>query len=355
MIDNIIVKLLLAPLSLLYGIGITLRNAFYNNGIIRSVKFNLPVISVGNLSMGGAGKTPHIEYLLMLLHNYLEVATLSRGYKRNTAGYLDVLPEHSAAEVGDEPLQFRRKFPDVTVSVCENRAYGIPQMVGRHPEIQAILLDDAFQHRAVVPGLNIMLTEYDRPFFRDFLLPAGRLREWRGAYRRADVLIVSKCPPDLSLEQKQVMIEKLAPLAHQQVFFTHYLYEEPYYLLNPGYKKVLDKDTDVLLLSAIAGTDYLLSNLAPRVATVTSQEYADHHNFTSTDLFDIRGQFLRLDSPNKIILTTEKDAMRLEAHREYIQAENLPIFVLPISVAFLFNEGPQFDQLIQNYLLNFKV
>jgi tetraacyldisaccharide 4'-kinase len=355
MLDNIIVKLLLSPLALLYGLGISLRNGMYTAGLIRSVKFNLPVISVGNLSVGGAGKTPHIEYLLRLLHHYIEVATLSRGYKRNTTGYLDVLAEHDASEVGDEPLQFSRKFPDVTVTVCENRAYGIPQMVGRHPEIQAILLDDAFQHRAVTPGLNIMLTEYGRPFFKDFLLPAGRLREWRSAYRRADVLIVSKCPADLTLEQKNKMIEQLAPFAHQQVFFTQYVYGNPYYMFNKSYIKVLDKDTDVQLLSAIAGTDYLLSYLEPKVATVTSQEYADHHNFSTEDLRDIRGQFLRLDSPNKIIVTTEKDAMRLEVHREYIQQEDLPIFVLPIEVAFLFDEGPKFDQLIQNYLLNFKV
>lgn len=355
MLDNIIVKLILAPLSLLYGLGIGIRNSFYNSGLIRSVKFNLPVISVGNLSVGGAGKTPHIEYLLHLLHEYIEVGTLSRGYKRNTTGYLDVEAEHSASEVGDEPLQFRRKFPDIAVTVCENRAYGIPQMVGRHPGLQAILLDDAFQHRAVIPGLNIMLTEYNRPFFKDFLLPSGRLREWRSAYRRADVLIVSKCPPDLTLEQKHDMIDQLKPLAHQQVFFTHYTYSDPYYIFNSGYKKILDQDTDLQLLSAIAGTDYLMNYLNPRVATVTSQEYVDHHNFSEDDLREIRAQFIRIQSPNKIILTTEKDAMRLEAHREFIQKEDLPIFVLPIKVEFLFNEGPKFDQMIQNYLLNFKV
>jgi tetraacyldisaccharide 4'-kinase len=355
MLDNIIVKLLLAPLSLLYGIGISVRNSFYNSGLIRSVKFNLPVISVGNLSVGGAGKTPHIEYLLRLLHDYIEVGTLSRGYKRNTSGYLDVEADNSASEVGDEPLQFRRKFPDIAVSVCENRAYGIPQMVGRHPALQAILLDDAFQHRAVVPGLNIMLTEYARPFFEDFLMPSGRLREWRSAYHRADVLIVSKCPADLTIEQKHQMLEKLKPLAHQKVFFTQYTYGDPYYIFNSGYKKILDKDTDLQLLSAIAGTDYLMAYLNPLVATVTSQEYTDHHNFSEDDLRDIRAQFLRIKSPNKLILTTEKDAMRLEAHREYIHKEDLPIFVLPIEVEFLFNEGPQFDQMIQNYLLNFKV
>jgi tetraacyldisaccharide 4'-kinase len=355
MLDNPFFKLLLAPLALLYGTGVSIRNVFYNNGIIRAVRFNLPVISVGNLSVGGAGKTPHIEYLIRLLHNYISIGTLSRGYKRHTSGYLDVEAEHRATDVGDEPLQFRRKFPDIDVAVCENRAYGIPQMVGRHPELQAILLDDAFQHRAVIPGLNIMLTEYARPFFADYLLPAGRLREWRSAYRRADVLIVSKCPPDLTLEQKNQFLEKLSPLPRQQVFFTHYIYSDPYYIFNPSYKKVLDRDTDVQLLSAIAGTDYLLAYLTPRVATVTSQEYTDHHNFSKEDLADIRAQYLRIDSPNKLILTTEKDAMRLEAHQEYIHKEDLPIFILPIEVQFLFHEGPQFDQLIQNYLLNFKV
>jgi tetraacyldisaccharide 4'-kinase len=335
-------QLLLAPFALLYGLAVSIRNYLYHSKVLRSAKFSLPVISVGNLSVGGAGKTPHIEYLLQSLRNYLELATLSRGYKRQTQGYLEVHPSHKALEVGDEPLQFRRKFEDVLVTVAESRAIGIPQILSRHPKTQVILLDDAFQHRAVTPGLNILLTEYNR------------LREWRSAYKRADVIVVSKCPPDLNESQRQAMIAELKPFPHQKVFFSRYTYADPYFLLNPGYKIGLDQDTDVVLLSAIAGTDYLLDYLAPKVASVVSLEYADHHNFSSTDLSEIRAAFLRLDSPNKIILTTEKDAMRLEAHREYLQDERLPVFVLPISVEFLFDEGPAFDQMIRQYLLEYK-
>ncbi len=347
-------QLLLAPFALLYGLAVSIRNYLYHSKVLRSAKFSLPVISVGNLSVGGAGKTPHIEYLLRSLHDYLELATLSRGYKRQTQGYLEVHPSHKALDVGDEPLQFSRKFEDVLVSVAESRAIGIPQILSRHPKIQVILLDDAFQHRAVTPGLNILLTEYNRPFTRDYLLPAGRLREWRSAYRRADVIVVSKCPPDLNEAQRQAMIAELKPFPHQRVFFSRYAYADPYLLLNPGYKIGLDRDSDVILLSAIAGTDYLLDYLAPKAASVVSLEYADHHHFSTTDLSEIRAAFLRLDSPNKIILTTEKDAMRLEAHREYLQDERLPVFVLPITVEFLFDEGPVFDQMIRQYLLEYK-
>jgi tetraacyldisaccharide 4'-kinase len=174
--DDILIRILLLPISLLYGLGVSVRNLFYKMGLLRSVRFDLPVISVGNISVGGTGKSPHIEYLMRWLHQYIEVGVLSRGYGRKTMGFREVQPFDNPNDVGDEPLQFKRKFPDVPVTVSESRSIGVPQLIKDYPDTQCVLLDDAFQHLAVTPGLNIMLTEYARPFTKDWLLPSGRLR-----------------------------------------------------------------------------------------------------------------------------------------------------------------------------------
>ena len=265
MIQQILYKIFLAPVSLLFGLGVSLRDFFYRTGLLKGVEFNIPVISVGNLSVGGAGKTPHIEYLIRLLNSYINVATLSRGYKRKTKGYLRVQPNMNAEQAGDEPLQFKRKFPDITVAVAESRTFAIPQIVMDKPDTQVVLLDDAFQHRSVKPGLNILLTEYSHPFTRDYLLPSGRLREWRSAYERADVIIVSKCPMQMPTEEKQAFIEEIKPLAHQKIFFSFYDYYQAYYIFNRQYVLELNPELDVLLVCAIARTDYVLEYLEEKV------------------------------------------------------------------------------------------
>ena len=211
MSEDIVIRILLLPLALLYGLGVGFRNLLYRVGILRSVRFDLPVISVGNLSMGGAGKSPHIEYLIRWLDQFLEVAVLSRGFGRNTYGYRPVTSIDTAEMVGDEPLQFKRKFPNVAICVSESRALGVPELVKRNPETQCVLLDDAFQHLAVTPGLNILLTEFTHPFTRDWLLPSGRLREGRYNYRRADIIIVTKCPPDFTSVQRAKMVQEFDP------------------------------------------------------------------------------------------------------------------------------------------------
>lgn len=352
---NWIFRIVLSPFALLYGLGVSFRNLMYQTKLLKSAKFSIPVISVGNLSVGGAGKTPHIEYLIELLRHYLNVATLSRGYKRETTGFLLAEPDMNAKTIGDEPLQYKRKFPQIEVAVAENRALGIPQLMAAAIETQVVLLDDAFQHRAVTPSLNIMLTEYSTPFSNDWLLPAGRLREWRSAYHRADVIIVSKCPAQMSEAEREKILKAIRPQPYQQVFFSYYAYEQMYYLFNRGYQGVLDKNTDVLLLSAIARTDYLMDYLETQAASVLGMEFEDHHYFTSEDLLRLNTAFLQLKSAQKIILTTEKDAMRLELHRAFLQEKQLPIFVLPVAVQFHFDEAERFNQLIKNHLLNFKV
>ncbi|MCB0644297.1 MAG: tetraacyldisaccharide 4'-kinase, partial [Phaeodactylibacter sp.] len=215
--------------------------------------------------------------------------------------------------------------------------------------------DDAFQHRSVATGLNILLTEYAHPFTRDYLLPSGRLREWRAAYSRADVIIVSKCPQDPAAVDQQAFLKEIKPFPHQQLFFSYYHYLTPYYLFDTRYQLQLQPDLHVLLISAIARTEYLTQYLAEQVAEVSSMEFEDHHTFTNYDIARLRDNFQQLPSNKKVILTTEKDAMRLEMHREFLQEHKLPVFVLPVEVRFHPNEdGKSFDRLVQHYLLSFK-
>ncbi len=355
MVQNILVKILLLPFSLLYGLGVSLHDVAYRAGLLKSIKFDVPVISVGNLSVGGAGKTPHIEYLIRLLKDYVNVATLSRGYGRKTQGFLTVHPQMSAQQVGDEPLQFKRKFPDITVTVSESRAFGIPQIMMDQPETQVVLLDDAFQHRAVTPGLNILLTEYNHLFTRDWLLPSGRLREWRSGYQRADIIIVTKCPQELPDSEQARVTNEIKPFSHQQVYFSYYKYGQPYYIFNARYVADLQSDWQVLLVCAIARTEYLTDYLQEKVESVTILEYADHHLFTEDDMREVKVAFDRIQSEKKIILTTEKDAMRLELHRKLLIDNQLPVFALPVQVEFHSGGSEQFDQTIKDFLLNFKV
>lgn len=355
MLQDIVAKILLFPFSLLYGLGVSTRDFFYRTGMLKSVKFNLPVISVGNLSVGGAGKSPHIEYLVRLLKDYVNVATLSRGYGRKTQGYLMVETSSTAEQVGDEPLQFKRKFPDITVTVAESRAFAIPRMLSESPDTQIILLDDAFQHRSVMPGLNILLTEYSHPFTRDWLLPAGRLREWRSSYKRADLIVVTKCPKELSENERIKYTKEIQPFPQQRVFFSYYDYGQPYFIFNPQLIANLEEDWQVLVICAIARTDYLVQYLQEKVNNVTLLEFEDHHFFTEDDMQELKRSFEQLQGQKKIILTTEKDAVRLELHYNFLKANQLPIFALPVQVQFHFGEGEQFDRIIKDFLLNFQV
>ncbi len=355
MFRNIIIRILLSPFALIYGIVVAIVNWFYEIDFLKASKFNLPVVGMGNLSIGGAGKTPHIEYLIDMLKDYVNVATLSRGYKRKTTGFRFVQENDTALTVGDEPLQYRRKYNDILVAVGESRAYAIPEIVKNYPETQVILLDDSFQHRAVNPGLNIMLTAYDALFTDDYLLPAGRLREWRSGYKRADIIIVSKCPPQLSQEERASILNKIKPFPHQKLFFSYFEYGYPYYMYRPEQRISLDKELNVVLLSAIANTGYLLQYLEKQVNDIFEIEFTDHHVFDHMDIERLIKVYQNTGGERKIILTTEKDAMRLELHKESLRANNIPVFILPVKVKFHNNDGLEFEEIIKSFLLEFKV
>jgi tetraacyldisaccharide 4'-kinase len=352
--EDIVIRVLLLPIGLLYGIGVGIRNLLYRVGILRSVRFDIPVISIGNISVGGTGKSPHIEYLIQWLHQYIDIAVLSRGYGRKTFGYRAVTSLDTAEQSGDEPLQFKRKFPDVPISVSESRALGVPELIKFNPSTQCVFLDDAFQHLAVTPGLNVLLTEFGRPFTKDWLLPAGRLREWRYAYRRADIIIVTKCPDQISAKQRYDMIMDIDPFPRQKIYFSKYRYSIPYDLLRPDVRRPIDLTTDVFLISAIANTDYLLQYLGKEARSVQTLEFEDHHFFEEADLQEMVKRFTRMDSKNKIIITTEKDATRLELHQAQIWQLGIPVYVLPTEVVFCDNDEVEFQSDIKKFLLEFK-
>ena len=355
MIQKLLFRILLLPFSLLYGMGVGLRDFFYRTGVLKPVTFDLPLISVGNLSVGGAGKSPHIEYLTLLLKDYINLAILSRGYQRKTKGYREVQLNHDALQSGDEPLQFKRKFPDVLVVVSESRTFAIPKILSDYPGVQCVLLDDAFQHRSIQPGLNILLTEYDRPYTRDWLLPSGRLREGRKAAHRADIIIVSKCPAELLSTQREQFIQMLSPFTYQKIFFSYYQYDAAYHMFNTNLRINRWGELSVLLICAIANTDYLNRHLEQVCGEVFTLEYEDHHYFTKYDLGHLKDKFKNIQSSQKVILTTEKDAMRLQIHRDFIIEHQLPIFVLPVKVAFHDDDGQAFDQAVKQFLLNFTI
>ena len=344
-------RVLLLPFALLYWLGIGIRNWMYDKNILKSASFGLPLICIGNLSVGGTGKSPMVEYLVVKLKDKFKVATLSRGYKRKTKGYALANENATALEIGDEPMQFHLKFPDVPVAVGEQRIVAIPQLLHDKPETQAIILDDAFQHRSIKAGLNIILTDYNNLFTRDFYLPTGDLRDLKSSYKRAEVIVVTKCKPDLTEAEKQQVIKEISPLPQQQIFFTAIEYGQLYHITD-NRESVLDSKTEVLLVTGIANPRPLKKMLEKHSNTYHMLQYADHHIFTIDDLNDIKKRFENIETTNKIILTTEKDAVRLVKFSS--EVAELPLYVIPVRHRFLFEEGNRFDTMVMDFIHNFK-
>jgi tetraacyldisaccharide 4'-kinase len=344
-------RYLLFPFSLIYGGAILFRNFLFDKNIKKSAAFNFPIICVGNLATGGTGKTPMTEYLIELLQQTFAVATLSRGYKRKTKGFAIANERTTALEIGDEPMQFHEKFPDVTVAVGEERLEAIPQLLDEKPNTQVIILDDGFQHRTVRAGLNILLTDYKNLFSRDLMLPAGDLRDVKASRKRADIIIVTKCKSDLSEEEKNDIRKELKLLAHQKIFFTEILYAKPYHLFTQE-RNGFGTNTDVLLICGIANPKPLKAFINKYVHSYDMLRYADHHIFTSTDLKDIKKHFAKIASDNKMILTTEKDGVRLKKFEK--ELADLPIYVLPIKQHFLFDEAALFNEIVLQFIQKYK-
>jgi tetraacyldisaccharide 4'-kinase len=343
-------RILLLPFALIYWLIIAIRKWMYDKKIFHSASFGLPLVCVGNLSVGGTGKSPMVEYLVMMLKNNFKVATLSRGYKRKTKGYALADANSTALEVGDEPMQFHLKFPDIPVAVGEQRLEAIPELLHDKPETEVIILDDAFQHRAIKAGLNILLTDHDNLFTRDFYLPTGDLRDLKSNYKRAEVLVVTKCPPGITIEEKEEIIKEINPLPTQKFFFTAIEYGKPYHISTKLVTELNEKK-EVLLVTGIANPRPLKYFLEKNSKAYYMMQYADHHIFTIDDLKDMKKRFESIDTSNKIMLTTEKDAVRLVKFN--LAINELSLFVLPIRHNFLFGEADRFNETVTSFIRHF--
>jgi len=349
-------SILLTPLAWLYGVVIWIRNTLYDNGILVSEGFNMPVISVGNITVGGTGKTPHVEYLAqLLLEKDLRIATLSRGYKRKTRDFRIASSNSTVREIGDEPMQVKLRFPGITVAVDRKRVHGIQNLMKLAPPVEVILLDDAYQHRSLKPGFSILLIDYDRPIDRDLLLPAGRLREPAVNRNRANIILVTRSPERIKPIELREYVNRLEPSIGQHIYFTSMRYGD----LLPVYPDIPVKEVswfkehvqEILIVSGIANPRHLRQYARSINTNIIEISYPDHHHYTQKNLNQISQRFneLRENNTPVLVLTTEKDAMRL---REYSPDQDLKaaLYAIRIHVHFLQEDKEEFDRQIRDYV-----
>jgi tetraacyldisaccharide 4'-kinase len=336
---------LLFPFAVLYDAVTSVRNRLYDLSLRPSASFEIPVVSVGNLSVGGTGKTPMVEHLIRLLSNSHHVATLSRGYKRSTKGFRIADSQDSAGTLGDEPFQFYSKFREkITVTVGEERALAISNILQEFPKTNVILLDDAFQHRRVKPNFQILLTVYGNLFFNDWLLPAGRLRESRTGARRADVVVVTKCPETLQEEEMMAIERRIHRYTSTPVFFTTIHYGAPV----PLTSKSIALDKIIILVTGLANADHLKNYIAQNNTVLHHFEFEDHHHYTDAELKRI----VALAKEKKAqVVTTEKDATKLRSAQSAQYLSDISWFYIPIEIGFV-KSGRDFDEMVLNAVAN---
>lgn len=347
-------KIILYPLSLIYGFVVYLRNSLYDSQVFKSTEFEIPVISIGNITVGGTGKTPHTEYLVNLLKKHVNVATLSRGYKRKSKGFVLLQADSEVQQVGDEPLQIKQKFPETTVAVDERRVHGIETLLA-NPDNQpdVILLDDAFQHRKVTPGINILLIDYNRPIQDDHLLPMGRLRERAYQQRRANVIIYTKCPDEITPITRRIIMKNVNLRPYQSLYFTTMEYQKPV----PVFPELAVETPDLannpvnsLMLAGIANPDQFRKYLNANSNLIDELVFSDHHHFSTADTKKIEQLYENRKSQHPIVFTTEKDAIRLRANAALNDQFKAHLFFIPVTIKFLDSEGKSFDKKIISYV-----
>lgn len=344
-------KLFLIPFSCLYGIAVRIRHLLFNIGILKSVSFPLPIIGVGNLSLGGTGKTPFVEYLIVLLSEDYNIATLSRGYGRKTKGFLLANTDCTFEDIGDEPMQYYQKFANtITVAVDENRRNGIKLLLEAEKKPDIILLDDSFQHRYVKPGLSILLTDKHKLYTDDYLLPSGTLRDTVSAAKRADIIVVTKTNKVLSPFTRKDIIEKLNVKKHQQLYFSYISYGR--FMPFPGVEKYADKRKPglIVLFSGIANTAPLIERIRPMSRELVILNFPDHHVYKEKDLLKIKSKYDAGFIGRKIILTTEKDAMRLINSPYFSLLKGMPLYYIPIRLKLHAKDRLKFKNQIIEYV-----
>jgi len=353
-----LLRLLAWPFAFLYGLVVIIRNKLFDTGFFPSTEIKeAALIGVGNLTVGGTGKTPHVEYLVRLLSPRYSVATLSRGYGRQTSGFRLAEESDTTSEIGDEPRQFRHRFaPEIPVAVDANRVHGVKKLLEKFPKLQVVILDDVFQHRRIKPGLQIVLTDYARLYYQDHMLPTGLLREPKSGIRRADIIIVTKTPQLFSPLERKRIIKKISPQPYQKVYFSTIVYG--HFVPFGNSEKALElpkefffeRNFSVILLTGIANSHSLEYFLKDKVKELVTCRFRDHHEFSPADLLRLQEIFKNLTAENKIVLTTEKDAMRLRKPglEEYLG--DLPVYYVPIEIAFHDQDASAFNQQIQDYV-----
>lgn len=342
----------LLPFSWIYGSIVRFRNWLFDIGLKKSKSFSIPIISVGNITVGGSGKTPHVEYLIRLLHDKAKIAVLSRGYKRKSHGYILANESTTMPEIGDEPFQMHEKFSDIYVAVDAKRARGIENLQNDEAskDVDVVLLDDAFQHRYVKPGINILLVDYHRLIIYDKMLPAGRLREPLSGKNRADIVIITKCPKDLKPMEFRVLTKAMDLYPFQKLYFTSIDYDTPKGVFEE--KQIgLDKlqDYHVLLLTGIASPKQMEHDLKPMTKDITNLSFGDHHSFKGKDIDRINDTFESMPEP-RIIITTEKDAVRLRETDGLYEKVKSNMYELPIKVSFMLDQQDNFNEKIISYV-----
>lgn len=346
----------LLPFSWLYGVIVCLRNRFFKWGIFKREEFDIPVICIGNIAVGGTGKTPHTEYIIRLLKDKYRVAVLSRGYGRKTSGFILGDNDSTARILGDEPYQIKRKFNDIIVAVDEKRVRGIKRLLAMDNPPQVILLDDAFQHRYVKPSYSILLTDFSRPLHLDKLLPAGRLREPASYASKANTIIVTKCPNLLPIDYR-IISHDINVFPYQDLFFSSIVYKK----LKPVFDEHADsiilehlRNKNVLLVTGIASPQTIVDKLKVYTNKIEMMTYPDHHSFKKRDIHNIANKFGEIDSVNKIIIVTEKDASRLVSN---VVGDDLKryFYYLPIEIGFSDEESEKkFNDNILNHVRTYK-
>lgn len=328
----LVFRWLLFPFAFLYGVIGWFRNKLYDCKILKSTGFDVFMVGVGNLSSGGTGKTPHVEYLINLWKDEYAIATLSRGYKRKTKGFVLAKEGVTALEIGDEPMQIYRKFPEIEVAVGESRVEAVERLLEEKSDIEVIVLDDVFQHRSINVDVNILLTDYHHLFTNDWVLPTGNLREFRGGYKRADIIIITKCPNDLSKMQRAEIIGEIRSLAHQRVLFSYLRYHQAYSFFDRQATLEWEKVEEILVVCGIAKPERMVEYLKTKVDKVHLLPFGDHHDFSKEDLERIQKRYIAISSNRKVLVTTEKDAVRLEVYWDWLKESGLEVFCLPIEV-----------------------
>ncbi len=349
-------SIFLYPFSALYYIFTGIRNFLYDSGVLKSREFSFPVICVGNITVGGTGKTPHTEYIADLLRKDFKIAILSRGYKRKSSGFRFADQGSSSRDIGDEPLQMHRKLQGVTVAVDSNRVRGVETIMKERPDTGVIILDDGFQHRRINPGFSIILCDYSRPMIKDHLLPYGNLRESIHGMNRADIILITKSPEDISPIQRRIMVKEINKRPYQNLYFTSIRYEKPVNVFTGSEpdKDIMDEtcaeNRGIVLVTGIANPEPLYSHLAKKAGEIIHLSFGDHHRFTEKDIRKITEAWTSLNSKEKYLLTTEKDAVRLREFANFAEPIRTFFYFIPVGINFLNDDREEFDNIMIDYV-----